>query len=278
MSTRHPFNRDMVLDILFESEKNLTARAYIHEIARKLSVDAVQAKKILKILVDEQELVYQDLYGGTYVTQSFLKPVKVTEHFYLTPPGMESNTGPYDMEIIINQGISFGSGHHPTTRLCLDAIDVLFFNSPEVTFDKNLSGADIGTGSGVLAIAICLAGIEKCKAFDIDPNAVSEARKNVASNDLSHCITIIDDYMPRCEAEFSLICANLRSPTLRQLSNTIKYSLCPKGVIILSGIRQWEKQDLIDHYTGMGFSLIWQKDEKKWSVVIMTILAPLCLP
>ncbi|MCK5836173.1 MAG: 50S ribosomal protein L11 methyltransferase [Desulfobacula sp.] len=273
-----PFNRDAVLDILFESEEQLTARAYIHKIARKLSINAGQAKKILTILVNEQELVYQDLYGGTYVTQSFLKPVRVTEHFSLTPPGMESSTVPNDLKIdikiILNQGISFGSGHHPTTRLCLDAIDTLFFNSPEIHLNTTLPGADIGTGSGVLAIAICLAGLDKCKAWEIDPNAVSEAKKNVAANDLSHCITIIDDYMPLCEAEFSVICANLRYPTLKQLSNHIQSSLCPKGVIILSGIRQWEKQDLIDHYTGMGFSLIWQKDEKKWSVVIMTNPAP----
>jgi len=263
------FNRDAILEILFKSEKNLTARAYIHKIAHKLSLNAGQAKKILKTLVDEQELVYQDLYGGTYVTQSFLKPVKVTDHFSLTPPEMESNTGPNDIKIIINQGISFGSGHHPTTRLCLDAIDTLFFNSPEINFDKNLSGADIGTGSGVLAIALCLAGIKRCKAWEIDPNAVSEAKKNVVSNDLSHYITIIDNYMSLCEAEFSVICANLRYPTLKQLSYTIKSNLCAKGVIILSGIRQWEKQDLIDHYTGIGFSLVWHKDEKKWSVVMM---------
>jgi ribosomal protein L11 methyltransferase len=265
-----PFNRDAVLDILFESENNLTARAYIKKIALELSLGFPQAKKILQSLVDEQELVYQDLYGGTYVTQSFLKPVRVADHFFLKPPGRKSLAGPNDIDILLDQGISFGSGHHPTTRLSLKAIDTLFFNSPEITFDKNLPGADIGTGSGVLAIALCLAGLKRCKAWEIDPNAVVEAKKNVAVNGLSHCITIIDDYMHPCEYQFSLICANLRYPTLKQLSGIIKSSLCSKGVIILSGIRQWEKQALIDHYTKTGFSLIWQRDDKNWSTVIMT--------
>jgi len=268
-----PFNRDAILEILFESENQLTARAYIRKIALKLSLNFTQAKKILRFLVEEQELVFQDLYGGTYVTKSFLKPVRVTDHFSLTPPGMASMAGSNVSDIFLHQGISFGSGHHPTTRLCLEAIDTLFLNSLEINFNKTLPGADIGTGSGVLAIAICLAGLKRCKAFEIDPNAVSEAKKNVALNDLSPCITIIEDYMPLCEAEFSLICANLRYPTLKKLSNTIKSNLCPKGVIILSGIRQWEKQDLIDHYAGMGFSLIWEKNEKKWSAVIMKIVA-----
>ena len=130
-------------------------------------------------------------------------------------------------------------------------------------------GADIGTGSGVLAIALCRAGIERCKAWEIDPNAVSEALKNVAANHLAHRISVIQDHMPVCESQFSVICANLRFPTLKELSGLIQTSLCPHGIIILSGIRQWEKEELIAHYTKLGFTLVWQMDEKNWSGLIM---------
>ena len=123
--------------------------------------------------------------------------------------------------------------------------------------------------SGVLAIALCLAGIARCKAWEIDSNAVSEAQKNVAANHLSHRICIIKDYMPESLDKFSILCANLRTPTLKQLSGLIQNSLCPNGTIILSGIRQWEKEDLITHYSKIGFTLAWQKDEKNWSGVVM---------
>lgn len=276
-----PFNRNLVLDILYESEKRLTARTYIKEIATELSISFLQAKKILKALVDEQELTYQDLYGSTYVAQNFLQPVRVTDHFFLKPPTRESQAGPNDIDILIEQGISFGSGHHPTTRLCLEAIDATYLSNPATNTASNAAtnaaieiapnsmGADIGTGSGVLAIALCLAGIKQCRAWEIDPNAVSEAKKNVGINQLSHRITVTEDYMPVCKQTFSVICANLRYPTLKQLSPLIDTSLAPKGILILSGIRQWEKEDLIAHYTKIGFRLRWQKDEKNWSGLVM---------
>jgi len=264
-----PFNRNLVLGILYESEKRLTARAYIKQIALGLSVSFLQAKKILKSLVDEQELTYQDLYGSTYVAQNFLQPVRVTDHFFLKPLIRESQAGPNDIDILIEQGISFGSGHHPTTRLCLEAIDATYLSNDAIEITPNSMGADIGTGSGVLAIALCLTGIEHCQAWEIDPNAVSEAKKNVEINQLSQRICVIEDYMPVCKAQFSVICANLRYPTLKQLSPLIETSLAPKGVIILSGIRQWEKEDLIAHYTKIGFRLRWQRDEKNWSGLVM---------
>jgi ribosomal protein L11 methyltransferase len=130
-------------------------------------------------------------------------------------------------------------------------------------------GADIGTGSGVLAIALCLVGIEGCQAWEIDPNAVSEAKKNVAVNNLSHKICVTEDYMPESHNTLSVICANLRFPTLKQLSGLIQKSLSPNGLAIFSGIRQWEKEELIVHYSKIGFSLIWQMDEKNWSGLIM---------
>ncbi len=264
-----PFNRKVVLDILYESETRLTARTYIQQIAAGLSISFIQAKKILKALVDDQELAYQDLYGATYVAQNFLKPVRVTDHFFLRPSNRESQASPDELDILIEPGISFGSGHHPTTRLCLEAIDTAFLRTPIIEFPNASMGADIGTGSGVLALALCRAGIESCEAWEIDPNAASEARKNVTLNHLAHRISVFEDYMPVCESRFSVICANLRFPTLKQLSSLIQTSLCPKGIIILSGIRQWEKEELISHYTKIGFTLVWQMDDKNWSGLIM---------
>ncbi len=166
-------------------------------------------------------------------------------------------------------GISFGSGHHPTTRLCLQAIDNLFFQPEFKRPDPVTSGADIGTGSGVLAIALCLAGLSSCRAWDIDPNAVSEAGANIDANQLAGQIRIEESLMPACPDEFSVICANLRFPTLARLSGLIKENLSPDGTLILSGIREWEKQELISHYLAHGFSAVWEKTQKQWSAVIL---------
>ncbi len=262
------FNREGVLDILFESETKLTAQAYIRELSRYLSIPMGQAKKILKSLVEEQALAYQDLYGATYVMENFLKPVRVTPRFFIIPPGMESQAGPNDMDIRITPGISFGSGHHPTTRLSLEALDSLITAPGLDNLPGNQAG-DIGTGSGILAIAMCLAGMEKCLAWEIDANAVHEARQNLATNNLSKKITLVDDYMHSGEDPLSLICANLRYPTLKQLAGLIRSSIALDGYLILSGIRSWEKQDLIAHYDHHGFTKTWDRDEKNWSAVVL---------
>ncbi len=264
-----PFNRDAVLDILFDSEVRLTARAYILKIAEALSIPPSKAKKILRTLVNDQTLAYQDLYGATYVMESFSKPVRITDRFFITPPGIEFQPQPHEFDIRIFLGISFGSGHHPTTRLCLQALEYLFFNAPESSRPKKGQAGDIGTGSGILAIAMCLAGMDSCQAWEIDANAVSEARQNVTANNLDNQINVIDDLMDPGNLQLSLLCANLRFPTLKQLAPLILEAILPDAPLIFSGLRTWEKEDLITHYKNFGFSSIWDDDEKNWSAVIL---------
>jgi len=267
-------DKEDVLNILFRSDVKLTAQAYIKKIKSRFSVSFFEAKKILQQLIDTQELSYHYLYGATYVEKSFLKPVSITKHFILTPPGFQRRSNqnsidPHKIEVMIDQGISFGSGHHPTTQLCLQAIDVCFFERQMMDSKINVAGADIGTGSGVLAMAMCLAGLTSCHAYEIDPVSINEAKKNVALNHLTKRIKVIEDYMKESRDRFSIISANLRVPTLTALSDIIFNSLKSNGIAILSGVREWEKDQLVAVYSEKGFKLVWQQDEKKWSGFVL---------
>ena len=272
-------DKEDVLNILFQSDVKLTPLAIIKEIKARFSVSAFKAKKILQQLIDEQELSHHYLYGSTYVEKSFLRPVPVTKNFILTPPAFQgrfnknffgkNNIGKSDIELIIEQGISFGSGQHPTTQLCLAAIDFCFFEKQIVELKENLPGADIGTGSGVLAIAMVLSGLASCKAYEIDQVSISEAKKNIALNHLEDKIKIIEDYMKESKKAFSIICANLRFPTLKALSDMICANLIENGIAIISGVREWEKKALLSCYLKKGFELVWQKDNKKWSGFVL---------
>lgn len=258
-------DRQTVLDILNQAETRLTARDYITAIRQRLSVSARQAKQIIQNLVDKQELAYHYLYGNTYIEKSFLRPVRVTPHFTLTPPGFNQRQKRDQTHILLNQGISFGSGQHPTTRLCLEAIDTCIFknNLPETGSES--IGADIGTGSGVLAIAMCLSGISECRAWEIDPVSLNEAKTNAAMNKLEKRIRISDTYFAEERSAYDMICANLRWPTLKSLKDSLFSSLKPGAPLILSGVREWEKKNLIRLYSQTGFETAWQKDEKEWS-------------
>ncbi|WP_020587418.1 50S ribosomal protein L11 methyltransferase [Desulfobacter curvatus] len=265
-----PFDRDRALDILNNATARLTARAYIREMSREFSLKPSQAKKVLKSLVDSQDVAYQDLYGSTYVMEGFSKPVRITDRFFILPPDVASIAGPNDMDIRISPGISFGTGHHPTTRLCLAALDKLFFSEGQTDHLQGGKAGDIGTGSGVLAIAACLAGMSQCTAWETDPNAVSEARRNVAANGLEKRINVIHDIMAPQDLGLSLVMANLRFPTLKQIAPDIYSILVPGGNLIISGVRAWEMDNLKTHYGAMGFSMDWEREEKLWGALTLT--------
>ncbi len=259
-----------VLSILQKSEVKLSPQVYIKKIQSRFDISARQAKKILKQLIADQELCYQYEFGATYVEKSFLRPVRVTPHFVLKPFNLKpSFNSSNDIEILIEQGISFGGGQHPTTQLCLQAIDEYLFEKPIFKDKKRQSTADIGTGSGVLALAMCKAGMGSCQAYEIDPVSINEAKKNVHHNCLNKSVIVHGTLMPEQKNTYSIICANLRFPTLKQISWMIHSSLIDGGIAILSGVREWEKENLIEHFITQGFELIWQKDDKKWSGFVM---------
>ncbi len=269
-----------VLNILFRSDVKLTAQAFIKEIKKRFFVSTFQAKRMLQKLIDEQELTYHYLYGATYVEQSFLKPVLITKNFILKPPGygdrsnqnrkiVQDKIDQEKIELVIEPGISFGSGQHPTTQLCLAAIDFCFFEKQMLDCEQSLTGADIGTGSAVLAMAMCLSGLSSCKAYEIDPVSINEAKKNVSLNHLAKKIKVIEDTMKESKNRFSIISANLRFPTLQTLSDMIYTSLIENGLAIISGVREWEKDQLITFYIKKGFELAWQQDKKNWSGFVL---------
>ena len=105
------FNRERALGILNDATVRLTARAYIREISREFSLTPFQAKKVLTSLVQSQDVAYQDLYGSTYVMESFSKPVRITDRFFILPPDIESIAGPNDIDIriILHEGPVIGT-------------------------------------------------------------------------------------------------------------------------------------------------------------------------
>lgn len=264
-------DREMILSILEESDIRLTPQAFIKAIKNRLNLSTKDSKKRLQHWVDAQELCYQYHYGATYVEKSFLRPVQVSPHIILKPLGsnIRSNTAT-GIEITIEQGISFGSGHHPTTQLCLNAIDHIIFDSALFSGQKNLSCADIGTGSGVLALALVKSGFKSCNAYEIDPVSVHEANKNVQHNSCERKIHIIAEPMTAQKEAYAVICANLRYPTLKAIAGMIHESLIQNGVAIISGVREWEKNKLCDHFSNIGFQPVWQADKKQWSAFVLS--------
>ncbi len=158
--------------------------------------------------------------------------MRVSTHVVLKPPGHHFKPQPQDVVIQIMPGAAFGDGRHPTSRLAVRGIEYVLkqFNL-DVTADRGRV-LDIGTGSGILVLTAVRMGIHRGVGIDIDPAARSEARENVALNQLAEQIEISEQDLESIEGPFNLVTANLRYPTLKKISSCLRKITVPKGFIV----------------------------------------------
>ncbi|NLV25241.1 MAG: 50S ribosomal protein L11 methyltransferase [Deltaproteobacteria bacterium] len=136
-----------------------------------------------------------------------------------------------DFIIRLDPGMAFGTGGHPTTRLCLESL-VEFFDSASPP--KNV--LDVGTGSGILAMAAAALGANSVLATDIDPDAAQIARDNIKANRLSCLIEVRCDILEKIEGSFDMILANIFAEELMRLAPHFLRLLAADGTLILSGV------------------------------------------
>lgn len=253
-----------------DAEIRLTPQALIKQTTQAWGAPAKCVKSAIRTLLDNGTLSYTYVFGATCIEPSFAKPVKITDHFTLFPPGISPAQDKDTIEICIQPGISFGSGRHPTTRLCLQAMEYALINTQLLKACETPHHAvDVGTGSGVLAIAAVRSGISHCLALDNDPVAAAEAEKNVALNDLTHRITVSHREIKASSTPLAMVCANLRYPTLKSLSDLFTHITGKNALLIFSGIRPEEMPPLMTLYGSRGFHTVWQAEEKNWSGIVM---------
>ena len=139
---------------------------------------------MVRDLVSDGELVYTYEFGSTFLEPSFNKPSRVSTHVVLKPPGYHYQPESEDIVIQIKPGAAFGDGRHPTSRLAVRGIEYVLKGLKVDTTSGQSSGLDIGTGSGILVLTAVRMGIQRGLGIDIDPAARSEAKENVALNQL----------------------------------------------------------------------------------------------
>ncbi|MEM6386223.1 MAG: 50S ribosomal protein L11 methyltransferase [Pseudomonadota bacterium] len=177
--------------------------------------------------------------------------------------------------LLIEASMAFGTGHHGTTLGCLRAIDGLASQS---VVPAHI--ADIGCGSGVLAMAAARVWESAVIAADIDPVAIGVTRANLAANDLADrvktCVASgFDD--PQLAGPFDLVLANILKGPLMELAATMRSVLRPDGQVILSGLLVEQADDVIAHYADIGFKLLNREDIVDWSTLILTPKDPISI-
>jgi len=156
--------------------------------------------------------------------------------------------------IVIQPSMGFGTGHHATTRLCLAALQ-------EVDV-RGRSVIDVGTGSGVLAIAARRLGASGVLAIDDDPDAIGAAEANVALNHESRIALEIGDFRSAKIGQFDLVTANLTGALLMASADRLASLAIPGGRLILSGFMGHEEREVLRAFDGC--TLEWRAQEDEW--------------
>lgn len=179
--------------------------------------------------------------------------------FTILPPWEKGDS--HRLSLIIDPGMAFGTGHHETTRRCLMLIESF---SGECAKERFL---DIGTGTGVLAIAASKSGYRHAIGVDTDPLAIDAAQRNVALNSLDN-IEIKAGTLENVEGTFDFITANLISETLIAIAPELASCLNPSGIGALSGMLSGQENEVIAAIGRSGLDVIETFFDGKWVSVV----------
>jgi ribosomal protein L11 methyltransferase len=186
--------------------------------------------------------------------------IDIGERFTILPPWEEKKKD--RINIIIDPAMAFGTGHHETTRSCLVLLEKYADKTGKDTF------LDLGTGTGVLAIAASKLGYRQVVGIDTDPLAVEAAQKNIELNQTPD-VQISQGGLTELSENFDVIAANLISGVLVQLASLLAAHLKSGGIAILSGILFGQEDDVIEAMKVEGLKLVEKYPDGKWVSLVV---------
>lgn len=189
-------------------------------------------------------------------------PVPVTR-FMTIVPQWEEYTPKFEDERVcyLDPGLAFGTGTHPTTQLCIQAL--------ESAVRKEHTVFDVGTGSGVLSIVSALYGADTIKAYDLDEVAVKSAKDNMALNHLDKTIDVqANNLLKGIEDKADIIVANILTEIIIPFVPDAYAHLNDDGLFICSGIIESKKNDVIKELKKYDFEILQVNQMKDWIAII----------
>jgi ribosomal protein L11 methyltransferase len=182
--------------------------------------------------------------------KKYYHPVKISERFTIVPTWEEYSPVNSDELIIeLDPGMAFGTGTHPTTVMCIQAL--------ERTVKAGDKVIDVGTGSGVLSIAAAMLEAEQVRAYDLDEVAVRSARLNIKLNKVSEVVTVAQNNLLDGVEDLSadVVVANILAEVILRFTEDVARVVKPDGYFIASGIIQPKKDQVKEALIQVGFEI-----------------------
>jgi len=196
-----------------------------------------------------------------YKWQEHFRPTKIGGRIVVKPSWEDYEASDGELVIEMDPGMAFGSGLHETTSLCIRALEEYMKEGERVL--------DVGTGTGILAMAAVLLGASDALGIDIDDEAVRVASENISLNGMSGSIRIIKgDLTEGVSYDADVIVANLMADLVMRLSPAAASQLKPGGLYITSGILDIKEEIVCDSIRDAGFEIIEVLSDGEWRAVV----------
>jgi len=184
-----------------------------------------------------------------------LGPLEISERLLIRPSFVSHHPAPGQRELVIATGQAFGTGGHASTRLALESVDRLLAEPSAAA--RGWRVLDVGTGTGVLALAALLLGARSAIGFDLDPVAVREARVWSHRNGLAARLQLFAGPAAALgEVGFDLIVANLLRREILPLASEVAEHLAPEGTLVLSGLLASDRDEVVATFAAHGLVVV----------------------
>ena len=186
-----------------------------------------------------------------------LQVLRVGEHLVIRPSWLDYEAQAADVVVQLDPGMAFGTGLHPTTQLCLCALEAFVEPGMEVL--------DLGTGSGILAVAAAKLGAKGVLALDSDQQAVKVARANVITNGVAERVCVKRGSLPDASGRYDLVVVNILARVIVEMvEEGLAERLRPDGVLITAGIIDDKTAGVLAAFERSGLQLIERRQRDDW--------------
>jgi ribosomal protein L11 methyltransferase len=198
--------------------------------------------------------------GWQFRWKEYFTVSPVTDRITIRPTWLPHVPRPGEVVIDLDPGAAFGTGTHATTRLCLVLLDQL------APFERVF---DVGTGSGVLAVAAARLGAREVLAVDTDPLAVEVATENVAANSVTDLVRVAEGSVERGVGAYDVLVANILAPTLIGLREALVAQVRPGGHLVLSGVLIEEGDAVEAAFCNGPVEVCGRENEGEWTALLL---------
>lgn len=192
--------------------------------------------------------------------RKYYRVTRVGQRIVIRPTWEPYNEGPNDIVIDLDPGMAFGTGSHPTTTLCLESLEQIVQGGEAV--------ADIGTGSGILAIAAAKLGAQRVDAIDIQEEAIEAATANARANGVDALVHVAagtpESLVEKGAGPYDIIVMNIVADVIIPAISTLYKLVKPTGRVVLSGIIDHREDDVQAALRAQQFEMIERKQQDEW--------------